>query len=352
MATYKVLQDIEAEDKFLGPLTLKQFIFAAIAIVSTYLSVIFLTKGVWVLVFPMAPVIIVTGFLAFPWGRDQPTEVWLLAKIRFMFKPRKRIWDQTGMQELVKITAPPQKAPEYFSDNLSQNEVRSRLRALADTVDSRGWAVKGVDPVQAATLVSRPSDRLVAASTLPQTSSTIDMPEVEDIFESPRADRLASQIATSDQQHRQAIVSQMQDVSSGSNQDAPTNNFWFMNQSSASAPGMTSFGAAQAPQNTAPENTLPDNMRRQAMPDMEDSQILDTIHANQDRARQSLRNHKQINPRGTATPVQARTTPVTAAPDPVTIELARDNNRSIASLAREANKLHQQPDDEVVISLH
>ena len=31
MAVYKVIQDIEAEDKLLGPLTLKQFIFAVIA---------------------------------------------------------------------------------------------------------------------------------------------------------------------------------------------------------------------------------------------------------------------------------------------------------------------------------
>ena len=32
MAVYKVIQDIEAEDKLLGPLTLKQFIFGAVAV--------------------------------------------------------------------------------------------------------------------------------------------------------------------------------------------------------------------------------------------------------------------------------------------------------------------------------
>ncbi|MGH7158305.1 MAG: PrgI family mobile element protein [Candidatus Saccharimonadales bacterium] len=31
MATYKVIQDIEAEDKILGPLTLRQFIYAGVA---------------------------------------------------------------------------------------------------------------------------------------------------------------------------------------------------------------------------------------------------------------------------------------------------------------------------------
>ena len=191
MSTYKVLQDIEAEDKFLGPLTLKQCIFAAVAVVSCYLSFLLLTHGAWVMVFPLVPVIIVTGFLAFPWGRDQPTEVWLLAKIRFMFKPRKRIWDQTGIQELVKITAPP-KVVEYTGDNLSQTEVRSRLKALADTIDSRGWAVKGSlgQPIA----MGASSDRLVAGSSLPAVEGmNIDVPST-DMYDSPLASQISSRL--------------------------------------------------------------------------------------------------------------------------------------------------------------
>ncbi len=41
MATYKVLQDIEAEDKLLGPLTLKQFIFAVVTLAFCGLAVLF-----------------------------------------------------------------------------------------------------------------------------------------------------------------------------------------------------------------------------------------------------------------------------------------------------------------------
>ena len=33
MATYKVIQDIEAEDKLIGPLTLRQFIYAGYAFI-------------------------------------------------------------------------------------------------------------------------------------------------------------------------------------------------------------------------------------------------------------------------------------------------------------------------------
>ena len=45
MATYKVLQDIEAEDKLLGPLTLRQFVYGAIAVICLYLSYFLTTKG-------------------------------------------------------------------------------------------------------------------------------------------------------------------------------------------------------------------------------------------------------------------------------------------------------------------
>src|SRR5476651_1493159 len=145
MATYKVLQDIEAEDKFVGPLTLKQFIFAGIAFVCAYLSFFFLTKHAWILVIPLLPVMVTTGFLAFPWGRDQPTEIWLLAKIRFFLKPKRRIWNQSGVEQLVTITVPKRTEPEYVGSNLSQTEVRSRLKALASTIDSRGWAIKNVN---------------------------------------------------------------------------------------------------------------------------------------------------------------------------------------------------------------
>ncbi|MCA9329890.1 PrgI family protein [Candidatus Saccharibacteria bacterium] len=347
MATYKVLQDIEAEDKFLGPLTLKQFIFAAIAIVCCYLSVIFLTKGIWVLVFPMVPIIMVTGFLAFPWGRDQPTEVWLLAKIRFMFKPRKRIWDQAGIQELVKITAPPQKDPEYYSDNLSQNEVHDRLKALASTIDSRGWAVKGVGMSQASELIQQSSDRLVNASVLPQAIDADDPADVNDMFNNQRVGNIDSQITSSDNLHRQDIVDKMQNT-----QDTklPSENFWFMNQSSNSMPGITNFSTSTK-QNTPEQDFLPPSMRKQPTLDNEDAKILNTLKSNKIKHKQTLHNHKTIDPDRHNNFGYQSPSPVTVVTNPVTIELAGNNDRNIESLAREANKT-QADDGEVVISLH
>ena len=85
MATYKVIQDIEAEDKLLGPLTLKQFVYAGVTAICLYASFLALTKHVTFLLAIFLPPGLLTGFLAFPWKRDQPTEVWAVAKIRFLF---------------------------------------------------------------------------------------------------------------------------------------------------------------------------------------------------------------------------------------------------------------------------
>lgn len=144
MATYKVIQDIEAEDKFVGPLTLKQFVFAAVGVVFSYLCFFVAVRGVWFVAIPFAPVALFGFFMAIPWSKDQPTDVWVLAKIRFRFKPKIRMWDQTGKQELVTITAP-KVEEKILTKDISETEVESRLRALADTMNTRGWAVKHVN---------------------------------------------------------------------------------------------------------------------------------------------------------------------------------------------------------------
>src|SRR6187402_3059875 len=142
MAVHKVPQDVEADDKFLGPLSFKQFLFFGGTIICGYLTFLMLTK-VWPLTIIFLLPTIVFAFLAFPWSKEQPTELWLASRIRFLIMPRKRIWDQAGMKELVTITVPVREA-HIYTNGLSQDEVQNRLGALASIVDSRGWAVKNV----------------------------------------------------------------------------------------------------------------------------------------------------------------------------------------------------------------
>src|SRR6478609_9679063 len=106
MSTYKVIQDIEAEDKLVGPLTLRQFIYAGVSAFCLYLCFMALTKNAAFLIGLFLPIAIVTGFFAFPWKGEQPTEIWALARLRFMLKPRVRIWDQSNAKQLVTVLAP------------------------------------------------------------------------------------------------------------------------------------------------------------------------------------------------------------------------------------------------------
>src|SRR3972149_2513221 len=135
MATYKVIQDVEAEDKLLGPLTLKGFIYAIIAGVLAFLSVRLAMAGSlgdfrWAVILLMLPRMVLFGILAAPIGKDQPTEVWLLSHLRFFLQNRSRVWDQSGQSFSVIITAP-KKVEKQLTKNLTQTEVKSRLKALA-----------------------------------------------------------------------------------------------------------------------------------------------------------------------------------------------------------------------------
>jgi|SRR3990167_4059740 len=170
MATYKVIQDIEAEDKLLGPLTLKGFIYAIIAVFCAFIDFRLITASglgplKWLFVLMFLLPMILFGVLASPLGRHQSTEVWLLARLRFLIKPKKRLWSQSGLRHLVRITAP-KKIEKQRTKGLSETEVKSRLQTLATTLDSRGWAVKNVTAAPSKLEEEAMSDRLVAPTTI------------------------------------------------------------------------------------------------------------------------------------------------------------------------------------------
>lgn len=368
MAVYKVIQDIEAEDKLLGPLTLKQFIYACIAAVCIYICFLGITNHFPYILIIFLPPAGLFGFFAFPFGRDQPTETWALAKIRFFFKPRRRIWDQTGQTNLVAITAP-KKADVNYTNGLTQIEVSSRLKALADTIDSRGWAVKNVNlnlysqPSQLSTYGD--SDRLLNPSSLPQAVPTIDVTAADDIMDensSPIAQHFEQMISASTQAHRQQILQKLRTASMEQVKLASStpNDYWFMNQpTSSNQPQIQSgYETFKKVELVAPGTNEADTPYQAADATPEEEELARKIKAQT--AYQNISNShlRTINPpSGLSAPniksvEKVPTTPVTQAPNPAIIDLAANNDRSVDSLAREAN-LHQVPPiNEVVISLH
>lgn len=150
MATYKVPQDVEADDKLIGPFSFRQFIYLIIVVMAGALAWGLGTLFIGLAVIPL-PVIVLFGALALPLRKDQPMEIYLAALVSYYVKPRQRKWDPEGIESMVEITAP--KVVEVSrTKDLSQGEAEQRLSYLADLVDTRGWAIRGVNGMQNTTM--------------------------------------------------------------------------------------------------------------------------------------------------------------------------------------------------------
>ena len=366
MATYKVLQDIEAEDKLVGPLSLRQFVYAGVSALCLYFSFIVIAKGVPFLLVIFLPPAIFSGFFAFPWSRDQPTEVWALAKIRFYLKPRKRIWNQSGVKELVTITVP-KKVERAYTNGLSQPEIQNRLNALANTIDSRGWATKNVSVssyAQSLPNVTTQSDRLVDLSSLPQEVSNLDVTASDDMLDTQNnhiAQQFDTMIAASSQAHHRQIVDRLESKAPAPQPPSqPPADYWFLNQPTAGSVGAP-------PANTTyvkPQVVYPgaDDQTPAAVPAAEptptEEAIIKENKQHGDPYQFAYSHLKNIHPIGsqpaqtvqTVQPQHSDDQPVTPTTDPAKIDLARNNDLNISTIARLANK-KEPPENEVVVRL-
>lgn len=321
MATYKVPQDIEADDKLFLWLSFKQFVFGLIAAVAGFFVFFTLTKGAWPISIMLLPFVIVPGVLAAPLGRDQPTEVWLASRIRFFIKPRKRIWNQSGIKQLVTITAP--KKPEIQrTDGLSQTEVKSRLEALANTLDSRGWAVKNV----AVNLFAQPAyamqgdygdDRLVSMNDIPSEVPSYNVTAADDILDTinnPTAQRLSQQVAVTTQKIKSEAVAKM-------------------------------FGGPMPTYSTAVNPTITTE---------DENNLLQHLHEEAERKKMQREHVLQpIDPAPVYPPASATSQPATAPSNPAILNLAQNNDFTVSTIASQATAATKSSDDdqEVVVSL-
>lgn len=140
MSRYKVAQDVEAEDKILGPFSFRQFIYLLVAAAG-----IALAWGLSQVFLPLAvipvPIILLFGALALPLRKDQPMEVYLAAVVSFYTKPRRRMWQPDGINSLIEITMP-EKVEIERTKNLSQDEAERRLAYLSQLADTHGWSIR------------------------------------------------------------------------------------------------------------------------------------------------------------------------------------------------------------------
>lgn len=219
MATYKVIQDVEAEDKLVGPLTFKQFIFALIAVFFGYLTFAFFQIHPVLISLPL-PFALFFGFLAVFRREDQPVEIYLAALLRFWLLPRKKAWSQDGIVELVNITVP--KKEKRNINRLSKSEKTSKLKGLALVMDTHGWSTKNV--MQYSAESGSDEDRLISIHELPQIPQVVGTyvsDDVVDIESTPSANNMTDLIQENAVKTRQEIEQSITKNNAVSTQPTP-----------------------------------------------------------------------------------------------------------------------------------
>ncbi|HEX5447729.1 MAG TPA: PrgI family protein [Candidatus Saccharimonadales bacterium] len=356
MAVYKVIQDIESEDKLLGPLTLKGFVYAAICFICLFIDyklLLVVSQLKWLFIFLFLIPAVLFGVLASPLGREQPTEVWLLSRIRYFIKPRQRIWDQEGQNNLVTVTAP-KKQTNNLSKDLTPGEVESRLKTLALTLDTRGWAVKNVNvnlnepdmPDTTADLTS--SDRLISGNALQQTP-TIDIHPADDILDehnNPIAQKFAGLIQRADDQRRRGVLAALKGLGGHEGK--------IIKPSKHKKRGVSK--TKRSSNEDAPPEKL--NSKENLSEKLAEARLKFISEHGPKKPHQSKASSSPAPQTQTAdsAPVTTSANPVTVKRQAVNMELAQSGSAfSVATLSQLANrqpKIEQTGPDEVTISLH
>jgi len=116
---FQVPQFIETEDKIIGPLTLRQFLYLAFGGGLSFLLFFFLNTALWILfAFIIATVSISFAFIKV---NDRPLSTAFLAAIKYYWKPRMYLWQR----DTAKTTIP--KLPETETKVF---QIKSRLDNL------------------------------------------------------------------------------------------------------------------------------------------------------------------------------------------------------------------------------
>jgi hypothetical protein len=144
-ASYKVPQNVDLEDKIIGPLTLKQFLMALAAGLATFFWFQFFFIAIPGLFYGLTFItwVIAVAFI-FVKPYDQPFSKFIFAFIRFATQPQRRIWKRIPTLEGISLTDTSEEQVQQ-APRPSTEEVQSRLQRLAHIVDTRGWGDVGED---------------------------------------------------------------------------------------------------------------------------------------------------------------------------------------------------------------
>lgn len=330
MAVYKVPQDVEADDKLIGPFSFRQFVYLIIVALSIAAAWALGQLFLPLIIIPL-PVILLFGALALPLRKDQPMEIYLAAIVSFHLKPRNRLWKPDGLTSLIEITVP-KIAEVQRTKDLSQGEAERRLSYLANIVDTQGWSVRGVG----------------AAPNSPMNSDVYyEAQQTEDILDNsaPVSQNIDHMIDAADSRRRQEMIDRMHQqpaapVAPVSQITNPYDTF-LSDTPQTPVDNFVAMPTPAAPQPAADDtsvhfNPYPANIHQSVVRPLSDQPA-------------------PAAPTSQTLPPQPAPTTSAKPVSPDIINLANQHDLSIEAMAREANRITQKEqklsEDEVVISL-
>jgi hypothetical protein len=324
MATYKVPQDVEADDKLIGPFSFRQFIYLIIVALAIALAWGLSKLFIGLVIIPL-PVILLFGALALPLRKDQPMEIYLAAIISYYLKPHKRLWDPDGVESLIEITVP--KVIEIQrSKNITQADAEQRFSYLAGIVDSGGWAIRGAG-TQASPSTTLNNDIFIEAQSAEDVlDGNNSIAQTFNSMMSKESDRIRQEAI--DRMHAPVVA-----VS------APTPLQQPVPESPTSLYSVPTPTEQIEPQVAPTFNPYPTNIQQTVIQPINDAA------------------HSTTQPFTVPVPIPVPQTAPTTSDKPISadiINLANNPDLSIETIAREAHRIQQKENDmseEVVISL-
>lgn len=205
MGQYKVPQNVEAEDKILGPLTFRQFIYALMGVGWALIIFGLLNKIPVLMVIIGLPPSLLLLLLAFYTRDGQNFEQLLIAMVGYFAAPHRRLWVKEDVAETFHVEAT--KAVAEVTQRNPQ-EVLSELEKVAKLIDSRGWNRPPEDDHALIQPAMANSDRIVQPPIIPHAP---DEPHSDmlDLQKSPLAQNLAQLLSAAADDVREEAMNQM-----------------------------------------------------------------------------------------------------------------------------------------------
>ena len=331
MAQYKVPQDVEADDKLLGPFSFRQFVYLLIAGGLIALGVALFQIFPLLAIIPL-PFVLLLGALALPLKKDQPMETYLAAIVSYYLKPRTRRWTPGQKDTTITITAPKKKDEETRIRDITGEEATHRLSFLADIMDTEGYAIKGSG-------AKRMDEDLVM-----EANTTSDM------FETNHYDSLESTIARDEIDRHEKVMQEMREaiekneqLGGATVQDAPVNNTNTTNETASvvrSNANNVVVGLSEIVNERSGEESK--KVEQDSLKPNFDSPVV--VMPGSDVVTEAVEKSNLVKK------PEKKTKQIMAKPS--IIELANNPDYSVATISKEAKRLKERDEGEVFISLH